>query len=151
MSTEVMAEGISAAYESRPTRTYGDKMTARKNFNEGEELILRDFLSALEPFREIRQTMPLQYVVSFLLVAVDEGRGVTEYAERAGVSQSVMSRHLLDLGDRNRHKEPGFGLVTYKPSMENLSKHEYYLTPKGKGVAHRILRELAKVAKRGIG
>jgi hypothetical protein len=39
-----------------------------------------------------RDTMPLQYLMSFLLVALEEGKGVNEYAERARVSKSVMSR-----------------------------------------------------------
>jgi hypothetical protein len=38
---------------------------------------------------------------------------VVDYAKRAGVSVSVMSRHLLDIGERNRHMEEGFRLVTF--------------------------------------
>ena len=46
--------------------------------------------------------MPVQYITSFLLVATDEGLTVTDYAKKAGVSKSVMSRHLLDIGGRSR-------------------------------------------------
>jgi hypothetical protein len=53
-------------------------------------------LPALKGFTGIRDTMPLQYVMSFLLVALDDGQSVGEYARRAGVSESVMSRHLLE-------------------------------------------------------
>ena len=83
--------------------------------------------------------MPLQYLTSFLLVAMEEGLSVSDYAKKAGVSNSVMSRHLLDIGDRSRHGEPGFGLVTFSPRMENLREHEYRLTAKGKMLWEEIV------------
>jgi DNA-binding MarR family transcriptional regulator len=84
--------------------------------------------------------MPLQYLTSFLLVAMEEGLSVSEYAKRAGVSNSVMSRHLLDIGDRSRHGEEGFGLVTFRPRIENLREHEYTLTQKGRMLWREIVR-----------
>src|SRR5262245_35557529 len=82
-------------------------------------------LNILEPFRELRRDMPLQYVYTFLLVARNPGKTVMEYAKMAGVSQSVMSRHLLDIGPRNRNMEQGFGLVEYAPSPMDLRVHYY--------------------------
>jgi DNA-binding MarR family transcriptional regulator len=114
----------------------------RQSLDEDTKNAMHDMLAALEPFRALRQTMPLQYIVSFLLVALDEGRGVNEYAERAGVGTSVMSRHLLDIGERNRHMEEGFGLVTQRPDPMELRKHQMMLTPKGRAVAHQIARHL---------
>jgi DNA-binding MarR family transcriptional regulator len=114
----------------------------RQSLDDETKNAMQDMLAALEPFRALRQTMPLQYIVSFLLVALDEGRGVNEYAERAGVGTSVMSRHLLDIGERNRHMEEGFGLVTQRPDPMELRKHQMMLTPKGKAVAHQIARHL---------
>lgn len=103
---------------------------------------IKSLLAALEVFRTIRPTMPLQYVVAFLLVAMEEGLSVSEYAERAGVSLSVMSRHLLDIGERNRHMEKGFGLIEYRPHPMELRKHEVFLTPRGKALVHQITRHL---------
>jgi DNA-binding MarR family transcriptional regulator len=112
---------------------------------EGVELdALRSLMAAVEPFREIRPTMPLQYVIAFLLVAMDEGLSVSDYAQRAGVSLSVMSRHLLDIGERNRHMEEGFGLITSRQSPLELRRNEIYLTPKGKALLHKIVRQLKK-------
>jgi DNA-binding MarR family transcriptional regulator len=88
--------------------------------------------------------MPLQYVVAFLLVAQEEHLGVGDYAERAGVSVSVMSRHLLDIGERNRHREKGFGLVTFRSKPLELRKHEYFLTNKGRAVLHQMIRPLKR-------
>lgn len=96
----------------------------------------------VDAFRNIRQTMPLQYVTAFLLVAMEEGLSVSEYARRAGVSNSVMSRHLLDIGDRSRHMEEGFGLVTYRARPENLREHEYMLTNKGRALWGQLVRIL---------
>jgi len=114
----------------------------RQSLDDETKNAMHDMLAALEPFRALRQTMPLQYIVSFLLVALEEGKGVNEYAERAGVGTSVMSRHLLDIGERNRHMEEGFGLVTQRPDPMELRKHQMMLTPKGRAVAHQIARHL---------
>lgn len=103
---------------------------------------LRRLMAAIEAFRSIRVTMPLQYVHSFLLVALHEGLSLKEYAEMSGVANSVMSRHLQDIGDRNRSMEEGFGLVTYRAHPHELRKHEYFLTPVGKALAHKINRAM---------
>jgi hypothetical protein len=78
--------------------------------------------------KELRRDIPAQYINSFALVAENEGLTVNEYAERSGVSKSVMSRHLLDIGDRFRDGKPGFGLVTSRPKIEDNRAHEVLLT-----------------------
>jgi DNA-binding MarR family transcriptional regulator len=97
---------------------------------------------ALEPFRHIRPTMPLQYVYTFLQVAVDEGKGVTEYAHQAGVSSTVMTRHLLDIGERNRNREEGFRLVTQARDVNDLRRHNARVTPIGKALINKIVNAL---------
>src|SRR5262249_52410389 len=111
------AIGDGAAAEQRATK---------QSHTNDDRTELGKLLTALAPFRAIRGTMPLQYVNTFLLVALNEGKSVNDYAAMAGVSQSVMSRHLLDIGERNRHMEKGFGLVTYRPNPTELRKHEYF-------------------------
>jgi DNA-binding MarR family transcriptional regulator len=113
-----------------------------KQATDEDRKVVRNLLGAVEHFRTIRNTMPLQYVVAFLLVAEEEGLGVIDYAQRAGVSESVMSRHLLDIGERNRHMEPGFGLVTYRSNPLELRRNEYWLTDKGRALLHKITRQL---------
>jgi DNA-binding MarR family transcriptional regulator len=121
----------------------------RQSLSDDEKAVLQDLLAALECFRELRRDMPLQYVVSYLLVALEEGLGPTEYGTKIGVSQPVMSRHLLDIGDRNRNKTEGFGLITQRPDPMHLSKHQALLTGKGKALAHRLVRHLTKRRKDG--
>lgn len=55
---------------------------------------------------------PVTLLAAFLHVCLEEGLSVSEYAARAKMSVSTMNRHLLDLGDRNRKMEPGFGHIT---------------------------------------
>lgn len=117
-------------------------VTVGKKLEGAELTAVRSFMGALDAFRTIRPTMPLQYVVAFLLVAMEEGLGVSEYAQRAGVSLSVMSRHLLDIGERNRSMEEGFGLITSRQNPLELRKHEIFLTPKGRTLLHQIHRHL---------
>ena len=120
-------------------------MVQFKRLPDEDRAAVKVLAAALEPFRALRATMPLQYVTAFLLVAEEEGLGVGEYASRAGVAVSVMSRHLLDIGDRNRHMELGFGLVTYRANPLNLRQHEYMLTDKGRALLHKATRQLKGV------
>ncbi len=115
----------------------------RKSLPDDERKSARTILTALSSFFEIRETMPLQYVTAFLLVAEEEGLGIGEYAKRANVSVSVMSRHLQDIGDRDRHKDPGFGLVTSRSNPMNLREKEVFLTDKGRVAMLKIHRALA--------
>jgi DNA-binding MarR family transcriptional regulator len=103
---------------------------------------LNVLLNVLDIFRDVRSTMPLQYVVTFLAVAADEGKPVGEYARKLNVVPSVMSRHLLDIGPRNRHMKEGFGLVVGRPNPMNLREHEYYLSPQGHALLQRVLRNM---------
>ena len=81
--------------------------------------------------------IPLGHIETFLLVAADEGRSVNDYAERANVSKSVMSRQILDIGDATRTHEPGHGWVTARINPLERRAHEVVTTPKGRILAER--------------
>ena len=51
---------------------------------------------------------------------------------------STMSSNLLDIGDRNRHMEEGFGLVTARNNPMNLREKVYFLTDKGRALAFQL-------------
>lgn len=114
----------------------------KPTLTEEEKAYARALMLALEPFRAIRPTMPLQYVYTFLMVATNEGKGVVGYAKDAGVSPTVMTRHLLDIGDRNREREQGFGLVTQERDVQDLRRHHARITPRGKALMHKIITAL---------
>jgi len=82
----------------------------------------------------------MQHAYAFLLVAVEEGRGVQEYAERAGVTQSVMTRILFALGPRCQKGAPGYGLMQQATDTVDLRKHQTFLTAKGKALREEIVR-----------
>ena len=82
----------------------------------------------------------MQHAYAFLLVALEEGRGVQEYAKRAGVTQAVMTRILFALGSRSRGRERGYGLVQQGIDTEDARKHQTFLTAKGKALMREILR-----------
>jgi DNA-binding MarR family transcriptional regulator len=116
-------------------------MLAKRPTREANEVTaIKRAHTFVNAFRNIRQTMPLQYLTAFLMVAEREGQSVSYYAKQAGVSNSVMSRHLLDIGDRSRHGEEGFGLVTSRARPDNLREHEYTLTDRGRALLGQLVR-----------
>jgi DNA-binding MarR family transcriptional regulator len=105
-----------------------------------EQMALYKCLSFMEAFRIIRPTMSMQHAYVFLLVAMDEGRGVQEYAERAGVTQPGTTRILLALGPRGQRGAAGHRLVQQATGTEDLRKRQTFLTDKGKSLLQEIVR-----------
>jgi hypothetical protein len=60
---------------------------ARRDPDAGDKAATLVLLTALEPFRVANPTMTLQQLVSFLFVAREPGKPVTEYAREAGQAQ----------------------------------------------------------------
>jgi DNA-binding MarR family transcriptional regulator len=92
--------------------------------------------------RAIRRTMPMQHAYAFLLVALEEGLGVQEYAARAGVTQAVMTRILFALSSRGRRHNPDCGLVQQAVDLRDSRRHQTFLTTKGKALTHEIVRSI---------
>lgn len=96
---------------------------------------LRD---ALTPIRDL----PVNKVLSLLEVALKEGLTVDDYAKRAGISPTTMSRHLLDLGEVDRRMQPGLGLVDGRTNITNQREKVYGLTPKGRGLLAKVVEAI---------
>src|SRR5262249_35233403 len=94
----------------------------------------------MEAFRAIRRTMPLQHAYAFLLVALEEGRGVSEYAKRVGVTQAVMTRILFSLGSSSQGRAPGYGLVQQAIDPKDSRRTQTFLSIKGRVLMHEIVR-----------
>jgi DNA-binding MarR family transcriptional regulator len=107
---------------------------------DAQEQVIRSTLSALEPFFGIRATMPARQIQTFLLVAEKEGLSVADYAKKAGMSPTTMSRNLLDMGERDRNGEEGAGLVEGRDNILNRRERVYHLTPKGRALLASITR-----------
>jgi DNA-binding MarR family transcriptional regulator len=94
----------------------------------------RGLIHALELVRK----MPTNKLMTLLTVTLKEGLTVDEYAKRAGISPTTMSRHLLDLGEIDRNGKPGLGLVDGRTNVTNQREKIYGLTPKGRALVTTI-------------
>jgi DNA-binding MarR family transcriptional regulator len=112
--------------------------------------VLSRGLDFLDRMAAVRHTMPLQYMRTFMIVYLNPGLSVDELAKKAHVAQSVMSRHLRDIGPQNRHLEPGFGLIDISFHPTDMRKHIYVLTPKGKLLAQQLFKDLAAPEERNL-
>jgi DNA-binding MarR family transcriptional regulator len=118
------------------TRNQASDAVASKD----EQLALHKCLLLLEAFRAIRRLMPLQHAYAFVQVALEQGLGVSEYAKRVGVTQSVMTRILFSLASSSQGRGPGYGLVQQAIDLENPRRTQSFLTAKGKVLMREIAR-----------
>lgn len=88
--------------------------------------------------------MTVGAAISFLTVSAFEGHSAREYGEMLSLSSSTMSRHLLDLGEMNRKREPGMMLIEQRPDPMDRRRSLYRLTPKGRGLITAILQVLGE-------
>ena len=71
--------------------------------------------------------MTLQRAYAFLFVALEQGRGVGEYAKCAGLTQPVMTRILFALGSTGRRSKPGYGLVQQAVDAKSARRQQTFL------------------------
>lgn len=102
-------------------------------------------LWALKPLRNLRRPMPLPSLTAFLMVALDEGRGVNDYARALGMHRAIVSRSLHAIGDRARNGGPGLGLVTIEPHRTDPLRSQVHLSPKGRSIAKEMFCQLRKL------
>jgi DNA-binding MarR family transcriptional regulator len=123
----------------------------KPSFTEEERAYIRALLLALRPFIKAKPTIPLSYVITTLTVALDENEGVAEYADKVGISPTVMTRHLLDLGERNRLKEPGLGWIVQERDLFDLRKHRARFTSIGSALLRDVVHALKLIPKTRAG
>jgi DNA-binding MarR family transcriptional regulator len=116
----------------------------KQSVPDDEKAVLAGLLKALQPFHELDSTMPLQYVTAFLQVAIKEGQTVSEYAKILGTSQSLMTRHLADIGQINRYHEAGYDLVEAKNDLMDRRTKRNQLTAKGQRLVGQLLGALTR-------
>jgi DNA-binding MarR family transcriptional regulator len=106
-------------------------------------LIIQSLLQALDTFLKLRGPIPLQELVVFLHIALDEGHEAIEYADRFKLYRAQMSKYVHDLADRARGGGPGLGLIEFRRTDRNLNNRRLiFLTKKGRVVAAAILKSL---------
>ncbi|OKO74661.1 hypothetical protein AC629_34710 [Bradyrhizobium sp. NAS80.1] len=93
---------------------------------------------ALEPFVKENPTIPVSYIISFLAVAEKEGMPVSTYANEVGIVKAVMTRHLLDLGERDRRGNEGMKLVERKQDRQDLRIIRTFISEKGAALMSKV-------------
>lgn len=93
---------------------------------------------AIEVFREFDAGFPTSYAVAFLYVAMEQGKGVSEYARDMGVVQPVASRVLLEIGAKSRSGGEGLGLIEQDFAPNSLRSKQLFLTAKGRQLARKL-------------
>ena len=69
-------------------------------------------MHVLEEFRKLDPDLPIQYALSFLTLAQNEGMSMRELAERLGIAQSSASRNVAALEQMAQLRQAGPGPCT---------------------------------------
>jgi DNA-binding MarR family transcriptional regulator len=85
-----------------------------------------------------RGDMTTSLARTFIAVAEEEGVSGKDLETRLGMSQGSVSRHLLDLGHRNRRFEPGLALVEWRLEEKDYRAKKWVLTAEGRKVRDRL-------------
>jgi hypothetical protein len=106
---------------------------------------LHALLAALKPISDRDSHIPVAWIKTLLLVALDEGKGVAHYSRAADVNRAVMSRFLHCIGDKKRRDDiPGLGLVKVKIDPVRADRRQVFLTEEGHSVVAAIIASLGR-------
>jgi len=94
---------------------------------------------ALEPFRDVRPVMSINRLIAFLRIAESEGKSITEYAQDAGVKNSVLVSELIRLSSKLINDQPGPDLVERRQDPHDPRIMAVNLTDKGRALLARSL------------
>ena len=100
---------------------------------------IRRVCDAMTRFRELSPTMPVSEVQMFLMVALNEGASLTELCELLDMKKSTASRYLLNLSDKTRTGDSGYGLISRESDPNELRRNMYGLTAKGRRMVQRLV------------
>jgi hypothetical protein len=110
-----------------------------------DKRVIQTLLWALKPLSNLRRSISLQYAVTFLTVALEEGKSSGTYARELGFNRYHMSRYLHSIGNQARGGGSGLGLITIKRITGS------HLTEKSRAVAAEVfgnLRRLVEVVRK---
>jgi hypothetical protein len=103
---------------------------------------LNALLAALKPISNRDSHIPVAWIKTLLLVALDEGKGVAHYCRAAKVHRTIMSRYLHCIGDKKRRDDkPGLGLVEVKIDPVRADRRQVFLTEEGHAAVAAIIAQ----------
>ena len=112
-----------------------------------DKRVVQTLLRALKPLSNLRRSIPLPYAITFLTVALEEGKPVGAYARELDFNRYVMSRYMQCIGDNARNGSAGLGLVTVKRTEGYPSRTGVFLTEKGRAVAAQVFGNLRRLVE----
>jgi hypothetical protein len=107
------------------------------------ELDARRLLLAIKPLADVRSPMPLSYLKTFLLVASEEGRGVSEIARDFGIAHErrrIMTRFIQNLTKKPRKLHRGLDLLEVRAHPTIKRKKAIFLSTKGRNLLSKMLQ-----------
>jgi DNA-binding MarR family transcriptional regulator len=107
---------------------------------------VRRLLLAIKPLADMRSPMPLSYLKTFLLVASEEGRGVSEIAREFGLAHErrrIMTRFIQSLTKKPRKLHRGLDLLEVRPHQSIKRKKAIFLSDKGRELLARMLQPIS--------
>lgn len=115
-------------------RTPGDKAQVESLRPEQLDPLVR----VLEAFRLLDPDLPIQYALSFLTIAQNEGLSIRDLSERLGIAQSSASRNVAALSKWHSFGKEGHDLVQSEEDPRERRRKIVTLTPKGRSLARQL-------------
>jgi hypothetical protein len=128
----------------RSSRLSCGKVGKAQIFTSARESSGESRLMGTEPLSNLRGSIPLPFVTTFLTVALDEGKGVCAYARAMGMHRAKASRYLRAIGDRASNGGPGLEFVTVARHPSHPQRHQIFLSTKGSVIAEEIFRQMRR-------
>lgn len=99
---------------------------------------LDPLVRVLEAFRLLDPDLPIQYALSFLTIAQNEGLSIRDLSEHLGIAQSSASRNVAALSKWHSFGKEGHDLVQAEEDPRERRRKIVTLTPKGRALALRL-------------
>ena len=96
---------------------------------EGDEITI--VVRILEELRRLDPDMPIQYALSFLTIAQNEGLSMGDLAQRLGIAQSSASRNIAALSKWHSFGKAGHDLVEAHEDPRERRRKIVRLTARG--------------------
>lgn len=109
---------------------------------ENRAIHLLGLIQLVEQLRRLDLEMQLQTVLTFLLIAKEEGCTLRDLEREMGVSSSSVSRNVAALSATDRRGAAGHGLVMKEVSPTDGRARVLFLTRKGRKFLVSLLRPL---------
>ena len=119
-------------------------MKAKYDYTPEEREQFKRLQRTVRVLKKINQQFPVSFLDGLLEIALKQGLGSTEYAERLDTSKGNGSRILGTLGDRPRRTEVVYEFITQEDDPLDSRKTHYFITTKGNALLKQLAREMEK-------